>query len=142
MPQLCPEKMSLQKKAADLKARMASADSGEVASLQKELDDTNARLKRIEQEGDSAENLIRTDVQSVCLLHVSVAFSNPQTGQRLRYAGLNPQGDPIEDGDGDPILTLTGNGPEVKLDVFRHGLPGGIGRADRHEPACRGAVVE
>ena len=36
--------------------------------------DTNARLKRVEQESDAAQSLIPADVQSVCLLHVSVAF--------------------------------------------------------------------
>ena len=117
-----PGKDELQKHAADLKAKMASADSGQAPGLQQELDETNARLKRLEQEGDSAQNLIRTDVQSICLLHVAVAFTNPQTSQRLRYAGLNPQGDPLQDSDGNPILTLTGNGPEVKLDVFGTGF--------------------
>ena len=73
---------------------MAGASSDEGAELRKELDDTNARLKRIEQEGDSAQNLIRADVDSVCLLHVAVAFRNQQSGQRLRYAGLNQQGEP------------------------------------------------
>ncbi len=37
--------------------------------LKKQLDDTNARLQRIEQEGNSAQKLIRDDVQSCCLLH-------------------------------------------------------------------------
>src|SRR5580658_2473341 len=118
-------KDQLQKHAADLQAKMASAGSDEGAALRKELDDTNARLKRIEQEGDSAQNLIRADVDSVCLLHVSVAFRNQQGGQRLRYAGLNPQGEPLQDSDGNPVLTLQGNGPEVKVDVFGTGFPAG-----------------
>jgi len=76
-------KDQLQKQAADLQAKMAGADSDEGAALRKELDETNARLKRIEQQGDSAQNLIRSDVDSVCLLHVSVAFRSQQSGQRL-----------------------------------------------------------
>ncbi len=118
-------KDELQKQAADLQAKMASAGSDEGAALRKELDDTNARLKRIEQEGDSAQNLIRADVDSVCLLHVSVAFRNQQGGQRLRYAGLNQQGEPLQDSEGNPVLTLEGNGPEVKVDVFGTGFPAG-----------------
>ena len=101
----------LQKHAADLKSKMANASSDEMTDLQKELADTNARLKRVEQERGSAQNLIPTDVQSVCLLHVSVAFRNVQSGQRLRYAGLNPQGEPIEDSTGNAIVTLEGRGP-------------------------------
>ena len=84
-------KDELQKQAQDLKAKMANAGSDQGATLQKQLDDTKARLQRIEQEGDSAQNLIRDDVRSVCLLHISVAFRNQQNGQRLRYAGMNQQ---------------------------------------------------
>jgi len=73
--------------------------------------------------GGPAAAIISEDVKSVCLLHVSVAFRNLQSGQRLRYAGLNQQGEPLQDSDGNPVLTLSGNGPEVKLDVFGTGFP-------------------
>ena len=99
--------------------------TGLPSTLQQQLDDTNARLKKIEQQGDAAQNLIKMDVESVCLLHVSVAFRNQQNGQRLRYAGLNNQGEPLQDSDGNPVLTLEGNGPEVKVDVFGTGFPAG-----------------
>jgi DNA-binding response OmpR family regulator/S1-C subfamily serine protease len=128
-------KDELQKKAADLQSKMASASSSELADLQTQLTDTNSRLKRVEQERCSAQSLIPTDVQSVCLLHVSVAFRNQQSGQRLRYAGLNPQGEPIQDSTGNPVLTLDGRGPEVKMDVFGTGfLAGSNGRVitNRH----------
>ena len=115
-------KGELQKQAADLKAKMAAAGSDEIADLQKQLADTDARLKRVESEDDAAQTLIPTDVRSVCLLHVAVAFRNQQSGQRLRYAGMNPQGDPLQDSEGNPILTLEGRGPEVKLDVFGTGF--------------------
>jgi len=73
----------------------------------------------------SAAGIINEFGQSVCLLHVSVAFRNSSSGQRLRYAGLNQQGEPLEDSDGNPILTLDGKGPEVKIDVFGTGFPAG-----------------
>jgi DNA-binding response OmpR family regulator/S1-C subfamily serine protease len=128
-------KAELQAQASDLKAKMANAGSDEVAALQTELAETNARLKRVEQEGDAAQNLIPMDVRSVCLLHVAVGFRDQQSGQRLRYAGLNPQGEPLQDSQGNPILTTTGNGPEVKLDVFGTGFlagPGGRLITNRH----------
>jgi DNA-binding response OmpR family regulator/S1-C subfamily serine protease len=128
-------KDELQKHAADLKSKMAIASSGEMTDLQNELADTNARLKRVETESGSAQSLIPIDVQSVCLLHVSVAFRNVQSGERLRYAGLNPQGEPIEDSTGNPIVTLDGRGPEVKMDVFGTGFlagPGGRVITNRH----------
>jgi DNA-binding response OmpR family regulator/S1-C subfamily serine protease len=130
-----PAKEELQQHVADLKSKMANASSDEMTDLAKELADTNARLKRVEQERGSAESLIPTNVQSVCLLHVSVAFRNTQAGQRLRYAGLNPQGEPIEDSTGNPIVTLDGRGPEVKMDVFGTGFlagPGGRVITNRH----------
>jgi DNA-binding response OmpR family regulator/S1-C subfamily serine protease len=120
-----PSKDELQKQAADLKSKMATAPSEDVTTLQKQLEDTNARLARIEKEGQGAQTLIPADVQSVCLLHVSVAFRDKNNGQRLRYAGLNQQGEPLQDSDNNPILTLEGHGPEVKLDVFGTGFIAG-----------------
>lgn len=128
-------KNQLQKQAQDLKAQMASAASGQAAALQKQLDETNARLRRIEQEGESAQNMIREDVQSVCLLHIAIAFRDQKSGQRLRYAGLNQQGEPLQDSAGNPALMVGGNGPEVKVDIFGTGFPvGNSGRivTNRH----------
>ncbi len=118
-------KDELQKQAAELKARMANSTAEDVATLQKQLEDTNARLARVEKDGQAAQTLIPADVQSVCLLHVAVAFRDQKSGQRLRYAGLNQQGEPLQDSDGKPILTLDGRGPEVKLDVFGTGFIAG-----------------
>jgi DNA-binding response OmpR family regulator/S1-C subfamily serine protease len=115
-------KDELQKQAQALKAKMANTGSDQGTALQKQLAETNARLQRIEREGDSAEKLIRDDVQSVCLLHISVAFRNQQNGQRLRYAGRNAQGEPLQDSEGNPMLTLGGSGPDVKVDVFGTGF--------------------
>ena len=39
--------------------------------------------------------------------------------------GLNMQGEPLQDSDGNPLLTIGGNGPEVKVDVFGTGFPVG-----------------
>jgi serine protease Do len=53
----------------------------------------------------------------------------------LRYGGLNQDGEPLQDSDGNPILTLDGTGPEVKLDVFGTGFvagPDGTVITNRH----------
>ena len=38
---------------------------------------------------------------------------------------MNQQGEPLQDSDGNPVLTLDGRGPEVKMDVFGTGFPAG-----------------
>jgi DNA-binding response OmpR family regulator/S1-C subfamily serine protease len=125
----------LQKQADQLKAQIANADEKEIDDLQKQLAVTNTRLKKVEAAGTAAEGIIGANEPSVCLLHVAVAFREKQSGLRLRYAGINPQGDPIEDSDGNPAVTLDGRGPEVRLDVFGTGFlagPSGKVITNRH----------
>jgi S1-C subfamily serine protease len=116
---------ALKKQADDIKTKLAAADSGTIPALQKQLQDTNARLKKVEQDNVAAQRIILSDVQSVCLLHVSVAFRHQQSGKRLRFAGLNSHDEPLQDSEGHPIFTLDGNGPEVKFDVFGTGFIAG-----------------
>ena len=111
----------LQKRAQQLQAQMATADSQDFATLRKQLAETNARLRRIENDG-SVETLIARNVKSVCLLHVSVIFRERTSGRLLHYAGLDKQGEPIRDSDGKTILTLEGYGPELKVDIFGSGF--------------------
>src|SRR5207245_5142273 len=88
------EKQRLEKQSQELRAKLAGSDSGDVAALREQLAATNTRLRHIEQEGRIAEGIIRTYTKSVCILYVAVAFRDKQSGQRLRYAGTNPQGEP------------------------------------------------
>jgi len=116
------EKQQLEKQSQELRAKLAGSDSGDVATLREQLAATNTRLRHIEQEGRIAEGIIRTYTKSVCILYVAVAFRDKQSGQRLRYAGTNPQGEPLQDSEGNPIYTLTGRGPEVRADFFGSGF--------------------
>jgi len=96
----------------------AASDPGNVTELRRQLDETTGRLNRIEGESKIAQGIIRSYARSVCLLHVSVAFRDKESGSRVRYAGMNQKGEPIEDSDGKPVLTLEGRGPEVRADFF------------------------
>jgi len=59
--------------------------------------------------------IIRTYSSSVCLIHVAVGFKDQPTDRLLCYVGLTPDGEPIHDTKGNPLVTLEGTGPEVTL---------------------------
>jgi DNA-binding response OmpR family regulator/S1-C subfamily serine protease len=116
------QKQRLEAESQSLRERIATAASDEVSTLRQRLDETSARLGKIESERKVAQAIIRSYAPSVCLLHVSVAFRQRVTGQRLRYAGLDLKGEPLQDGDGHPLYDMQGRGPEVRADIFGTGF--------------------
>jgi DNA-binding response OmpR family regulator/S1-C subfamily serine protease len=122
------QKHQLQQQSDDLRQKISGAASGDVSSLRKQLDETTTRLKRVETESQSAEEVIRAYAPSVCLLHVSVSFVDRASGRPLRYGGINPYGEPLHDSDGNPLYTLEGRAPEVRADFFGTGFIAGEGR--------------
>src|SRR5882672_9068757 len=76
----------------------------------------------METEGKFAERIIQAYEPSVCLIHVVLAFREHTSGSRLRYAGLTASGEPSTDEHNNPLVSLTGNGPEVRLDIFGTGF--------------------
>jgi len=117
-----------QKQTEELRQKISSGETGDVASLKKQLEETTGRLKRVVSESDAAEGVIRSYAPSVCLLHVSVAFNDKSSGRRLRYGGINPDGGPLKDSEGNPVLTLEGRAPEVRADFFGTGFLVGEGK--------------
>jgi DNA-binding response OmpR family regulator/S1-C subfamily serine protease len=102
--------------------KAGASDSGEVAALRQQVAETTSRLRQIEEQSRVAQGIIRSYVQSVCLLHVVVAFRDKNSGLRLRYAGISPQGEPLQDSEGNPVFTLSGPGPEVIAHFFGTGF--------------------
>jgi len=86
--------------------------------LQAQLAAVEKRLERIETEGKFAEKIIQSYEPSVCLIHVVLAFREHTTGSRLHFAGVTSSGEPASDEHNNPLVSLTGSGPEVHLDVF------------------------
>lgn len=116
------QQQALEQKSAELREQMAQANNAELAALRKQLEDNNSRLRSIEQQSRVAQGIIRTYTNSVALLHVVVAFRHDASGRRLRYVGLNRQGTPITDSEGNPVFDLDGRGPEVSADFFGTGF--------------------
>jgi DNA-binding response OmpR family regulator/S1-C subfamily serine protease len=122
------QKQQLQKQSDDLRQKISGAEPGDVSALRKQLEETTSRLRRVETESQSAEEVIRAYAPSVCLLHVSVSFIDRASGRPLRYSGINPNGEPLQDSDGNPLYTLEGRAPEVRADFFGTGFVAGEGR--------------
>ena len=122
------QRQQLKQQSDELRQKISGAGSGDVSTLQKQLDETTVRLKRVETEAQSAEQVIRAYAPSVCLLHVSVSFVDQASGRPLRYGGINPDGEPLHDSDGNPVYTLEGRAPEVRADFFGTGFIASEGR--------------
>ncbi len=119
---IAEQKIQLQKQTDDLRQKISGADASEVSGLRKQLDDATSRLKKVESQSDAAEGVIKSNAQSVCLLHVSISFVDQASRRPLRYGAINPDGQPLKDGDGNVVYSLEGRAPEVREDYFGTGF--------------------
>jgi DNA-binding response OmpR family regulator/S1-C subfamily serine protease len=116
------QKLQLQKKSEDLKSQIAVSKPENASALQNQLTAVESRLQKLETEGKVAQTIIQSYEPSVCLIHVVLAFREHTTGLRLHYAAMTSSGEPTTDEHNNPLLSLTGSGPEVHLDVFGTGF--------------------
>jgi len=117
-----PKDFTLQKKSGDLRSQIAISKTENASALQNQLAAVESRLQKLETEGKVAQTIIQSYEPSVCLIHVVLAFREHTTGLRLHYAGMTSSGEPTTDEHNNPLLSLTGSGPEVHLDVFGTGF--------------------
>jgi len=117
-----PQKLQLQKKSEDLRSQIAISKPENASALQNQLTAVESRLQKLETEGKVAQTIIQSYEPSVCLIHVVLAFREHTTGLRLHYAAITSSGEPTTDEHNNPLLSLTGSGPEVHLDVFGTGF--------------------
>ncbi len=122
------QKEALEQQTKTLRKKMTQPDGGDVTELRRQLDEATTRLSKIEGQSQAAETVIRSFAPSVCLLHVSVAFNEKNSGRRLRYGGINSDGTPLKDSDGNPVYATEGRGPEVRADFFGTGFIVGQGK--------------
>jgi DNA-binding response OmpR family regulator len=125
---LMQQKEQLQQQKDELSKKLAAPDGADVAALRHQLEETTGRLNKLEDSSQAAEAVIRDYAPSVCLLHVSVAFNDKDSGKRLRYGGMDSDGTPLKDSDGNTVYTTEGHGPEVRADFFGSGFIAGQGK--------------
>lgn len=117
-----PQRLELQKKSADLRSQIVTSKTENAAALQSQLAAVESRLQKLETEGKVAQTIIQSYEPSVCLIHVVLGFRDRATGSSLRYAGVTSTGEPTTDQHNNPLVGLTGTGPEVRIDVFGTGF--------------------
>lgn len=117
-----PQKLQLQKKSEDLRSQIAASKTEDASTLQRQLAAVDSRLQKLETEGRVAQTIIQSYEPSVCLIHVVLVFRERTTGLRLHYAEMTSSGEPKTDEHNNPLLSLTGSGPEVHLDAFGTGF--------------------
>jgi len=116
------QRVQLHKQSEELRSKIAVSTTEDASALRHQLDTVEGRLQKLETEGKFAETIIRSYEPSICLIHVVLALRDRTTGLKLHYAALTSTGEPTTDEHNNPLLSLTGTGPEVRLDIFGTGF--------------------
>ena len=104
-------------------ARNKMAANGDTSdeSVARQLERTQNRLDRLENEDRIAETIVHTYGPSVCFLHVVVGFRDKISGQLIRLAADDTGKARIDD-KGMVSLDTDGTGPPLQLDFFGTGF--------------------
>ncbi len=112
---------SLKAQTEEIRKKMAADGDADAESLKTQLQETQNRLNRLENEGRVAQTIVHTYGPSVCLLHVVVEFRDKDSGQVIRIS-TDATGKPRVDDKGMVSLETDGTGPPLQLDVFGTGF--------------------
>ncbi|MFY9584423.1 MAG: trypsin-like peptidase domain-containing protein [Candidatus Acidiferrales bacterium] len=112
---------SLKAQTEEIRKKMAADGDADGESLKRQLQETQNRLNRLENEGRVAQTIVHTYGPSVCLLHVVVEFRDKDSGQVIRIS-TDATGKPKVDDKGMVSLETDGTGPPLQLDVFGTGF--------------------
>jgi S1-C subfamily serine protease/DNA-binding NarL/FixJ family response regulator len=105
----------------EIRKKMVADGDAEGESLNKQLQETQHRLSRLENEGHVAETIVHTYGPSVCLVHVVVQFRDIDSGQVIRISA-DASGKSRVDEKGMMSLETDGTGPPLQLDAFGTGF--------------------
>jgi S1-C subfamily serine protease len=113
-------RQALKAQSEDLRQKIADSGGADGVVLKKQLQQTQTRLSRLENEGRVAETIVHTYGSSICLLHVVVEFHDKDSGELIR---VSPDNDGKTQKDAGLVSVETGgNGPPLQLDVFGTGF--------------------
>lgn len=112
---------SLKVQTAEIRKKMAADGNTDSESLKKQLEETQNRLNRLENEGRVAETIVHRFGPSVCLLHVVVEFRDKDSGQIILISS-DATGKPLVDDKGMVSLETEGTGPPLQVDAFGTGF--------------------
>jgi serine protease Do len=80
-----------------------------------EIQALHGQLRALESGQRFAEEIVAQFESGVGLLQGGYGFLEKSTGRPLRYQGLDPLGHPYLDRDGNPLVTVEGEGPPVVI---------------------------
>jgi S1-C subfamily serine protease/CheY-like chemotaxis protein len=118
---------ALKAQSDEIRQKIADAGDADGAALKKQLQETQTRLSRLENEDRVAETIVHSYGSSICLLHVVVEFHDKDSGELIR---VSPDADGRTQADDAGTLSVEtgGTGPPLQLDVFGTGFLVGGGR--------------
>jgi S1-C subfamily serine protease len=112
---------ALKAQSDEIRQKIADAGDADGAALKKQLQETQTRLSRLENEDRVAETIVHTYGSSICLLHVVVEFHDKDSGELIRVSPESA-GKTGADQAGMVSVETGGNGPALQLDVFGTGF--------------------
>ena len=112
---------SLKAQSEEIRQKIAADGGTDTESLKRQFQETQNRLRRLENEGRVAETIVHTFGPSICLLHVVVEFRDKESGQ-LILISADATGKAQVDDKGMVSLGTEGTGPPLQLDIFGTGF--------------------
>ena len=112
----------LRAESAELRNKISSSTGPSLSELDNRLKQTDSRIGKLENESRIAQEIVRDYSNSVCLIYAIVGFRDKTSGARLMFAGIDPNGNPVTDDKGNPVVTTEGGSRPVYLHVFGSGF--------------------
>ena len=112
----------LRAESAELRNKISASTGPSLSDLDNRLKQTDSRIGKLENESRIAQEIVRDYSNSVCLIYAIVGFRDKTSGARLMFAGIDPNGNPVTDDKGNPVVTTEGGSRPVYLHVFGSGF--------------------